>query len=74
MIKVIKTGSVDAMVKKVFRITCKRCDGVFECDEEDFYYIPASYHGMVEAIDCPMCHEMCYNWQGGSKGWKKVEG
>ncbi len=70
MIKVIKTGELPKKNVPQFRITCSKCGTIFECTAEDCRRIPASQGFWAWAILCPVCHEECSDWQGGSAKWE----
>ena len=53
MIKIIKGPD------QQYRITCKRCGTIFECDDSDFHEEIAG-HGMTDyVVYCPTCHKVC---------------
>ena len=58
MIKIIKRGS---KATKVYRITCKTCNSIFECEKEDLRFTSIN---QLNSIDCPVCHKTLY-WGDG---------
>ncbi len=53
MIKIIKRCS---KATKVYRITCKNCYSIFECEKEDL----RSADSQLDSINCPVCHKTLY--------------
>ena len=71
MIKVISRPKAPKHIKHQYKVTCKRCGTVFECDDEDFHEIIAGFHDTDYVVNCPTCHDHCSNRL--SPWWCEVE-
>ena len=73
MIKVIERHEVAIPTIQKFRITCKRCHSVFECEKTDFHWLQVAHGFGADAIFCPVCATENYDWQGGTEKWERVK-
>ena len=56
-----------------FRVTCKICKSIFECDESDTVRGLIGHGVIAERVKCPVCWSTCCNWQGYDK-FEVIEG
>lgn len=56
MIKIIKTRELPKH-DYTYRVTCKSCGTVFECNESDFHTEIVGFHDSDNIIYCPICQE-----------------
>ena len=61
MIKVISVPGVPKHMKHQYKVTCKHCGTIFECDEEDFHEEIAGFHDTDYIVNCPTCQDWCSN-------------
>jgi len=55
MIKIVKMGNKRKDSPK-YEITCKHCNTVFTCSEEDLSSVLVGHGSYRDAIFCPLCH------------------
>ncbi len=57
MIKIIETKpKVERKIKR-YRVECKHCRTIFECDDTDFRNTMIGHGDYVDIVRCPICHE-----------------
>lgn len=54
MIKIIKEGKIEPKYKNIYKITCKHCGCIFECELEDFTERAKTIEFNAKII-CPYC-------------------
>lgn len=57
MIKVIKAPAPKAIAN--YRVTCKRCGTIFECNTNDFRNEIVGHGDCDEIVHCPTCGNSC---------------
>lgn len=74
MIKIIEMHELKKAPIFVYRITCEKCNSVFECDRDDFRYELMGQGEGGLAINCPVCDNFIHEMYGiGAKKWEVIE-
>ena len=71
MIKVIKHGKAPR-ISEHYQITCSNCKTIFECDSNDCSDKYMGHGFIAHTITCPVCKQICFDWQGGSDKWSVI--
>ena len=57
MIKIIRAPKPAKIAQ--YRVTCKRCGTIFECDSTDFHNIIVGHRDSDTVVNCPICGSHC---------------
>ena len=68
MIKNIENGN-DRCPQPKYRITCEKCNSIFECEKSDTYEATVGFGSGERVICCPVCNARCTDW---SPKWKTI--
>ena len=53
-----------------YRVNCDKCDSIFTCDTTDMSRRIYEKGEVVDAIECPICHNLCVGGYGNSSFYK----